>query len=334
MALNHAAPSVGIDVLASLKSEAYAKSFRGDLREKARPAYTLPDFTKQVQASYIARADSPQKLARTESQPMAYLQQLLGEKSHLPGLDIVAVASGDDFHLCEDWRVSCYCGGCDKEEPEPQVEVVSRPMNHLVFDFNSHQIQVQEWKEAQETHGFFDPCLLWTELAWCLQSVHPSNPLAAPWSITFHVTDGTMTLTRQGSMVAVFLEKSLLKSVSLSEMRFDDQGFLQWPLMPDALGSRVKVPPESQDALRRFLNSSYDCSKLVSRYLISLAPLSSTSSSFHHAGPVCGCSEHVHLEVEHAEIAASDHTDTMLMAVTQSAGHVWLWTIYHGISAL
>ena len=59
------------------------------------------------------------------------------------------------------------------------------------------------------------------------------------------------------------------------------------------------------------------------RYLISLAPLSSTSSSFHHAGPVCGCSEHVHLEVEHAEIAASDHTDTMLMAVTQSAGHVW-----------
>ena len=33
-----------------------------------------------------------------------------------------------------------------------------------------------------------------------------------------------MTLTRQGSMVAVFLEKSLLKSVSLSEMRFDDQG--------------------------------------------------------------------------------------------------------------
>ncbi|CAK8996443.1 unnamed protein product [Durusdinium trenchii] len=263
MALNHAAPSVGIDVLASLKSEAYAKSFRGDLREKARPAYTLPDFTKQVQASYIARADSPQKLARTESQPMAYLQQLLGEKSHLPGLDIVAVASGDDFHLCEDWRVSCYCGGCDKEEPEPQVEVVSRPMNHLVFDFNSHQIQVQEWKEAQETHGFFDPCLLWTELAWCLQSVHPSNPLAAPWSITFHVTDGTMTLTRQGSMVAVFLEKSLLKSVSLSEMRFDDQGFLQWPLMPDALGSRVKVPPESQDALRRFLNSSYDCSKLA-----------------------------------------------------------------------
>lgn len=46
----------------------------------------------QVQASYIARADSPQKLARTESQPMAYLQQLLGEKSHLPGLDIVTWA--------------------------------------------------------------------------------------------------------------------------------------------------------------------------------------------------------------------------------------------------
>ncbi|CAE7232476.1 unnamed protein product, partial [Symbiodinium sp. KB8] len=72
------------------------------------------------------------------------------------------------------------------------------------------------------------------------------------------------------------------------------------------------------------------------RYEVSLAELSRPGAGYHHAGEMNGVNWYMSVQVEHAGLAVSDHTTTVLcgVAAEPESGDAEIWTVYHGLSAL
>ncbi|CAE7482155.1 unnamed protein product [Symbiodinium natans] len=75
---------------------------------------------------------------------------------------------------------------------------------------------------------------------------------------------------------------------------------------------------------------------IFERYEVSLAAIAREGAGFHHAAEMNGVERILQVQVEHAGLALSDHTTTVLCGVAadpQTEAAV-VWTIYHGLSAL
>ncbi|CAE7039318.1 unnamed protein product [Symbiodinium natans] len=158
MALRHSCVHIGQDLLAGFKSEAYSNS---DLRE-AGEDFELIDFNQRIWNEYKeAFNDQPREKqfemsrARPEADWQKYLSSLLAEKAGVPGLDLIALADGNSV-LLEDFT------GPPVERTD-HISVKAWPMNHLVFDFNKHQLVVRA-AQATPPNAFYDSEALWLEL--------------------------------------------------------------------------------------------------------------------------------------------------------------------------
>ncbi|CAK9116644.1 unnamed protein product [Durusdinium trenchii] len=346
----HCCPCAGVDLLSGMKEEAfvdphndpygychgYHVSEHGDLMgDGIVGRYERKDFGLEVRESYCEgeRNGAPEGSAAMASDWSRYLSNQLSKKAGLPGLDVLAVATGEERYLCEEYYARCHCGGCSDTYDPPKrgeglVEPTTRVLNHLIFDFKKHELLIhQHEKVTSSATELFDPLFLWTQLlghhqTFISNQAEEVTRTAPPATISWRHQGADVTLTRTSKSSAALAHGTTVSDVELSKLSWAD-GRLTWP------GGDLLV--ERGEELQAFISSTAE--QLFPWYTISLAEL---EASFHHAGENCGVATVLGVTVEHVSLAASDHTNTVLAFVEEDpqTGDALIWTIYHGLSAL
>eukprot|EP00913_Durusdinium_trenchii_P007266 g6830.t1 len=323
----HCCPCAGVDLLSGMKEEAfdphndpygychgYHVSEHGDLMgDGIVGRYERKDFGLEVRESYCEgeRNGAPEGSAAMASDWSRYLSNQLSKKAGLPGLDVLAVATGEERDLC-------HCGGCSDTYDPPKrgeglVEPTTRVLNHLIFDFKKHELLIhQHEKVTSSATELFDPLFLWTQLlghhqTFISNQAEEVTRTAPPATISWRHQGADVTLTRTSKSSA-----ALAHGTSHGAHNGD-------------------LLVERGEELQAFISSTAE--QLFPWYTISLAEL---EASFHHAGENCGVATVLGVTVEHVSLAASDHTNTVLAFVEEDpqTGDALIWTIYHGLSAL
>ncbi|CAE7492754.1 unnamed protein product [Symbiodinium microadriaticum] len=356
MALQHGCPHVGQDLLAGFKSEAYVgddSTPDANLREASddfqEEEYQLEDFNKKVLKKYKEAFSGHIRAAELEELPkhmldwQNYLSNLLAKQAGVPGLDLIATAAGVSY-------ISMDYNG-DYEPRDENIRVESRPMNHLVFDFNKHQLDVRAFVEMPPPRMFYDPEALWLELLEQWSSFH----VVSEHSLTLSVgkwpsgRSHTLTLIKDTEDTLAIL---LAKESEARKVIFDmERQACRWTgayIVPrksvEVLGDRLAFADrdgvdhsydliEREEDLKIFLAAP---GHAFERYEVSLAELSRPGAGYHHAGEMNGVNWYMSVQVEHAGLAVSDHTTTVLcgVAAEPESGDAEIWTVYHGLSAL
>ncbi|CAJ1353958.1 unnamed protein product [Effrenium voratum] len=318
-----------VDLLAAMKTEGFVDESGGDLRgDGTVESYALPNFNRKVRKAYRCARDcdtpssSSSDYSEVEPDWSLYLSGLLSEGT--PGLDVVSVARGEETYLPEQHEIVCLCGDCSEDPPNEKVIPSMKPLNHLVFDFGKHELLVEAHSsvEPSESGGLHDLHLLWAELLRQHELLRPQT--MTPMTLTLPLEEGDLTLFKDSACTVAALDsKGELQTVPLES--FQSPGAALEKLLPN--GQEVCASP----ALQEFISGS--AAEFFPWYTISLHGL---NASFHHAGEMNGCQQSVVLDVqvEHAGLAESEHTTTVLAAVTSDGDDTLIWTIYHGLSAL
>eukprot|EP00439_Symbiodinium_sp_Y106_P044775 s4751_g5.t1 len=356
MALQHGCPHVGQDLLAGFKSEAYVgdeSTSDANLREASddfeEEEYQLEDFNKKVLKKYKEAFTGHVRASELEESPKRtqdwqnYLSNLLGKQAGVPGLDLIAAAAGNTYISMD------YQG--DYEPREENIAVESRPMNHLVFDFNQHQLEVRAFVEMPPRRVFYDPEALWLELLEQWSSFHVESEHSLSLSIRCWQPGRSQVLTLIKDTEET-LAIILFKESEAREVIFDSETqACRWTGAYIVPRKSVKLVDdrltfadmdgcdhcyeiiEPEEDLKTFLAAP---GHAFERYEVSLAELARPGSGYHHAGEMNGVNWYMTVQVEHAGLAVSDHTTTILcgVAAEPETGEAEIWTVYHGLSAL
>lgn len=328
LALQHGCFHTGQDLLAGLKSEAYGSTPGDDLREDDGDL-NLEAFSELVRRQYQETLGRPSALpAPTIPDWQRYLSRLLSDEGTAPGLDVVATAIGSR----------------EKEEDEgsnvfrsEDISVQACPMNHLVFDFSKHELVVRAQAQASRAKGSYDPEALWLEL---LQQYRASAVVVSDCMLAFTARSeqsgryASLSLVKDtAETLAIFVDDKPARCLARGALEVQPaRTCVQWIEMDGTKSSWI-LQESKFEALNSFMASS---GFIFERYEVSLAALAREGTSFHHAGEQNGITLTLTVQIEHAGLALSDHTTTVLCGVTRQpgTGATMVWTIYHGLSAL